>query len=143
MMNVPKALMTWPAASVPSCPPARISRVVATLRLRRSMVAKRSVVGKVVKSSGRSMNSTVIKISTEKVIESASDTSSSHVGSGKIRPQIIATIPRAKSMSPRAKDAFIASMPILLTVLLAAGSAIFVDALFHLIVIQVALIKNA
>ena len=56
----------------PRGPWPRISRVVAMLRASRSRVVTSSTVGKAVKSSGFSMNSAVIRISTETVIESAS-----------------------------------------------------------------------
>ena len=44
--KLPNAWMTWPAASVPSWPCARIRRVEARLRARRSMVEISSTVGK-------------------------------------------------------------------------------------------------
>ena len=70
--KLPKAWMTWPAASVPSWPCARIRRVEARLSASRSMVAISSTVGKAENSSGVWMNSAVIRISTEKMIEMAS-----------------------------------------------------------------------
>ena len=75
----PKASMTWPAASVPSWPWVRIRRVEARLSARRSIVASSRTVGKALKSSGFSMNSAVIRISTEKVIENARQMSSSQL----------------------------------------------------------------
>ena len=77
--------MTWPAASVPSWPCARISRVEARLSASRSMVAISSTVGKAENSSGVWMNSDVIRISTEKVIEIASAKSSNSGGSGRMQ----------------------------------------------------------
>jgi hypothetical protein len=53
----PKAWITWPAASVPSCPLARIRRVDARFRASRNMVAISSTVGKEENSSGFWMNS--------------------------------------------------------------------------------------
>ena len=70
--KLPNASMTWPAASVPSWPCARMSRVEARLSASRSMVAISSTVGKAENSSGAWMNSDVIRISTENVIEMAS-----------------------------------------------------------------------
>ena len=70
--KLPKASMTWPAASVPSWPCARIRRVEARLSESRSMVAISSTVGKEENSSGVWMNSAVIRISTEMMIEMAS-----------------------------------------------------------------------
>ena len=49
----PNAATTWPAASGPSLPCDRISRVVATFSDSRSRVVSRSSVGKLLKSSGR------------------------------------------------------------------------------------------
>ena len=49
------------------------------------------------------MKTTVIKIRTASVIESASEMSSSHGGSGMIRTTMISTRPRAKPRSPRFK----------------------------------------
>ena len=80
----PKASMTWPAAAVPSWPCARIRRVEATLSASRSMVAISSTVGKAENSSGVSMNSAVIRISTDRMIETASSRSSRTGGSGTI-----------------------------------------------------------
>ena len=72
MTKWPNASMTWPAAAVPSWPRARMSRVEARFSARRSIVAMRSTVGKDENSSGSSMNSEVIRISTETMIETAS-----------------------------------------------------------------------
>jgi hypothetical protein len=52
MTKWPKASMTWPAASVPSWPRAKISRVEARLSASRSIVAISSTVGNAENSSG-------------------------------------------------------------------------------------------
>ena len=70
--KLPNASMTWPAAAVPSWPCARIRRVEARLSASRSMVAISSTVGKAENSSGVWMNSAVIRISTDRMIEIAS-----------------------------------------------------------------------
>jgi hypothetical protein len=64
-------------------------------------VAIRRTVGKVEKSNGRSKNKTVIKIMTENVMDKANDISNNHVGIGKIKTVMMATIPSASKMSPR------------------------------------------
>ena len=76
--KLPNASMTWPAAAVPSWPCDRISRVEARLSASRSMVAISSTVGNAENSSGVWMNSAVIRISTERMIEIASARSSSN-----------------------------------------------------------------
>ena len=101
MTKPPKASMTRPAASVPSWPLARISRVEATLRDRRTMVASKRTVGKVLKSRGVSMKRAVIRTSTEKVMEIARPRSSSHVGRGRISTTRMVMTPSASAMSPR------------------------------------------
>ncbi len=53
--NSPKASMTWPAASVPSPPRSRITRVEATFNASRNKVASSKTVGKAAKSTGRSV----------------------------------------------------------------------------------------
>ena len=50
--NWPKAMMTWPAASTPSWPCIRMSRVEATLSDRRSSVSSSSSDGKTENSTG-------------------------------------------------------------------------------------------
>ena len=101
MTKRPKASMTWPAASGPSWPCARISRVEARLSASRSMVAISSTVGKAENSSGAWMNSDVIRISTEKVMEMASAKSSSSGGSGRMSTTRMAIMPTASPMSLR------------------------------------------
>ena len=85
MTKLPNAWITWPAASVPSWPRARMRRVEARLSASRNMVAISSTVGKAENSSGAWMNRDVIRISTEKVIEMASAKSSRSDGSGRMR----------------------------------------------------------
>ena len=99
--KLPNASMTWPAASVPSWPCARMRRVEARLSASRSMVAISRTVGKAENSSGAWMNSDVIRIRTEKVIEMASAKSSRTGGSGRIRTTRIVIMPTASAMSPR------------------------------------------
>ncbi len=103
--KLPNAWMTWPAASVPSCPRDKMRRVEARLRASRSMVAIRRTVGKAENSSGAWMNSAVIRISTEKVIEMASAKSRSSDGSGRMRTTRMAITPTASPMSLRLSSA--------------------------------------
>ena len=65
------------------------------------MVAINSTVGKALKSSGRSMNSTTKRISTDKVIDSARQKSSSHAGIGRMSTTRMPRMPSASAMSPR------------------------------------------
>ena len=109
--KLPKAWMTWPAASVPSWPRDRIRRVEARLSDSRSMVAISSTVGKAENSSGVWMNSAVIRISTEKVIEIASAQSSSSGGSGRISTTRMVSTPMASPISPRRRNAEISPRP--------------------------------
>ena len=83
--KLPNASITWPAALGPSWPWARMRRVDARLSDSRSIVEISSTVGKAENSSGAWMNSAVIRISTERMIETASAKSSSSGGSGRIR----------------------------------------------------------
>ena len=76
-------------------------RAEARLRARRSMVEIRSTVGKAENSSGAWMNSDVIRISTENVIEMASEKSSKSGGSGRMRMTRIVIMPSAKAISLR------------------------------------------
>ena len=99
--KLPNASMTWPAALVPSWPCARIRRVEARLSDSRSIVEISSTVGKAENSSGAWMNSAVIRISTESVIEIASARSSRIGGSGRIRTTRMVRTPTASAMSPR------------------------------------------
>ena len=94
----PNAATTWPAASGPSKPCDSTSRVVATLSDRRSSVLISSRVGKLVKSSGRTMNRPTIRISTLAVIDRDRPQSSRKGGSGRTRMVSRAMTPNA---SPR------------------------------------------
>ena len=95
----PNAATTWPAASGPSLPCDRISRVTATLSDRRRRVVSSKSVGKLEKSSGRLRNRATIRTSTEAVMESARPRSSRRVGSGRISTESSATTPMARPMS--------------------------------------------
>ena len=101
MTKLPNAWITWPAASVPSWPRARMRRVEARLSASRNMVAISSTVGKAENSSGAWMNRDVIRISTEKVIEMASAKSSRSDGSGRMRTTRMAMTPTASPRSLR------------------------------------------
>ena len=102
--KLPNASMTWPAAEVPSWPCARISRVEARLSDSRSIVEISSTVGKAENSSGAWMNSEVIRISTESVIEIASARSSRIGGSGRISTTRMVRTPTASAISPRLRN---------------------------------------
>src|ERR1700689_637631 len=78
-----------------------MSRVEARLSANRSMVAINSTVGKAENSSGAWMNSDVNRISTENVIEMASEKSSNSAGSGRMRTTRIAIMATASPMSLR------------------------------------------
>lgn len=95
----PKALITSPAASIPSCPWDNINLVEARLSDNRSIVDTNKTVGKELKSRGFSINNVVIKIKTDTMIESAKATSINHFGIGKIKTTIIPTNPSAKKIS--------------------------------------------
>ena len=95
----PNAATTWPAASGPSLPWLRISRVVATFSDRRSSVVSSSSVGKDVKSSGRFRNSATMSTRTEAVMEMASPMSSSTVGNGITSTASSMTMPKASPTS--------------------------------------------
>ena len=95
----PNAATTWPAASMPSLPCDRISRVVATFSDRRNSVVSSSNVGKLEKSSGRFRNSATISTSTDAVIDSDNPRSSRNVGSGMTSTDSSATTPRASPTS--------------------------------------------
>ena len=99
--KLPKASMTWPAAAVPSCPFDRISRVEARLSDSRSMVEISRMVGKDENSSGAWMNSAVIRIRIDSVIEIASRRSSTIAGSGRISTTRMMRTPNASARSPR------------------------------------------
>src|ERR1041384_3101248 len=103
--KLPKAWMTWPAAEVPSWPCDRIRRVEARFSDSRSMVEIRSTVGNAENSSGAWMNSEVIRISTDSVIEIARNRSSRIGGSGRISTTRMVRTPSASVMSPRRSSA--------------------------------------
>ena len=73
----------------------------ARLSASRSMVAIRSTVGNEENSSGVWMNSAVIRTSTETVIDTARNRSSTTGGSGRIRTTRIVSTPVASIRSPR------------------------------------------
>ncbi len=93
--------MTWPAASVPSWPRDRISRVEARLSDSRSMVEIKRMVGNEENSSGAWMNSDVIRIRIDSVIEIARNRSSTIEGSGRISTTRMVRMPNASPRSPR------------------------------------------
>ena len=93
--------MTWPAAAVPSWPWLRISRVEAMFSDSRSMVEIRSTVGNDENSSGAWMNSAVIRIRIDTVIEIARNRSSTIAGSGRISTTRMVRTPKARARSPR------------------------------------------
>ncbi len=97
--NPPNAATTWPAASEPSLPWLRISRVVATFSERRNSVVSSSRVGKEVKSSGRFRNSATMSTRTEAVMEIARPISSSTVGNGMTSTASSMTMPNASPTS--------------------------------------------
>jgi hypothetical protein len=115
--KLPNAWMTWPAAEVPSWPCANISRVEARLSANRSMVEINNTVGKAENSSGVWMNKLVIRIRTEKVMETASAKSRRSGGSGRMRMTRIVIMPTAspislrRSMVPRSTSRDIAVSP--------------------------------
>ena len=99
--KLPNASMTWPAAAVPSWPRDRIRRVEARLSASRSMVEISRMVGNEENSSGVWMNSAVIRISTDRMIEIARNMSSTTAGSGRISTTRMVITPIASAMSPR------------------------------------------
>ena len=101
--KLPNASMTWPAAAVPSWPCDRISRVEAMFSDSRSMVEISSTVGNAENSSGVWMNSEVIRIRIDTVIEIARNRSSTIAGSGRISTTRMVRTPNASARSPRFK----------------------------------------
>ncbi len=99
--KLPKASMTWPAAAVPSWPFDRISRVEAMFSDSRSMVEISRMVGNDENSSGAWMNSEVIRIRIDTVIEIARNRSSTIEGSGRISTTRMVRTPNASARSPR------------------------------------------
>ncbi len=96
-----KPAMTPPAASWPSLPWDRMTRVVAMFSASRVIVAISRMVGKDEKSSGFWIHSETIRISTEKAIEKASPISIRNGGIGRKRMQMMPMMPRAKPTSRR------------------------------------------
>ena len=97
----------------------------ARLSASRSMVAISSTVGNEENSSGVWMNSAVIRISTEIMIEMASARSSRTGGSGRIRTTRMVSTPTASAISPRFMKAPISPRPGSLMALVAvAGAAV-------------------
>ena len=99
--KLPKASMTWPAAAVPSWPFERISRVEAMFSDSRSMVEINRMVGNDENSSGAWMNSEVIRIRIDTVIEIARNRSSTIEGRGRISTTRMVSTPNASARSPR------------------------------------------
>ena len=99
--KLPNASMTWPAAAVPSWPFDRISRVEAMFSDSRSMVEISRMVGNDENSSGAWMNSEVIRIRIDTVIEIARNRSSTIEGSGRISTTRMVRTPNASARSPR------------------------------------------
>src|SRR5512141_1460606 len=89
------------------------------------MVAISSTVGNEENSSGVWMNNAVIRISTDRMIDSARLTSSSTGGSGRISTTRMVSTPTASARSPRLKKAPISPRPGSLMPLVAeAGAAV-------------------
>ena len=81
-----------------------MTRVVAMLSDRRSIVAIRSTVGKDEKSSGRWIHSATIRISTENAIEKASPMSIRKAGIGRNRIDRMMMMPRRSRCRGRSGD---------------------------------------
>ncbi len=107
MTKLPNASMTWPAAAVPSWPFDRIRRVDAMFSDSRSMVEIRRMVGNDENSSGAWMNSEVIRIRIETVIEIARNRSSMIEGKGRISTTRMVRTPNASARSPRLRTSTI------------------------------------
>ena len=82
MMNMAKPSITLPAAWVPVWPWPMISLVEETLSDSRSISEASRIVGKAEKSSGRWMNSVMVKIRIASANDAASPMSSTHAGIG-------------------------------------------------------------
>ena len=82
MTNSPNAATTLPADSWPSWPFTRITRVDATLRANRSIVAKRSTVGNEENSSGLRVLIAIMMISKLDAILKVNSTSNKNAGNG-------------------------------------------------------------
>ncbi|EPE99738.1 hypothetical protein RGCCGE502_03512 [Rhizobium grahamii CCGE 502] len=106
MTRLANPAMTPPAASWPSLPCERMTRVVAMLSAKRVMVAIRRMVGKDEKSSGFWIHSATIRINTEKAIENARPISIRKGGIGRKSTQMITMMPMAKPISRTLSPAF-------------------------------------
>ena len=106
-----KARTTCPAASSPSCPRVRMRRVVLRFIASRIMVVMRRTVGNELKSSGLAINRTVIRMTTEKVMEIASPKSTNNGGIGTTNTVKMTIKPSASQISPRRNRLFSPSMP--------------------------------
>ena len=94
-----KPAMTCPAASGPSLPLERMSRVVAMLSDSRSRVASSSTVGKAEKSSGRWIHSDTMRMSTASAMENDRPMSMKVAGNGRNSTVKMKTMPTAKPTS--------------------------------------------
>ena len=99
MTKLAKPAMTWPAASGPSLPLERMSRVVAMLSASRNSVASSSTVGKAEKSSGLWIHSATMRMSTESAIENDRPMSMKVAGNGRNSTVRMKTMPMAKPTS--------------------------------------------
>src|ERR1700734_1400024 len=90
----------WPKLSIttPAYPCRRMSRVAATLRARRNMVATRTSVGNTEKSSGRFTCMAVRRIRIDPVMLAVMRRSTTNVGSGTTRTTTTATTERGMAM---------------------------------------------
>ncbi len=104
MTNSPKASITRPAASVPSCPSLSTIRVEATLRASLKTVAIRSTDGKLEKSSGRYVLMATIKMRSDSKIFETKKTSSKIAGNGNTIMAINARIPSGNVVLVRKDD---------------------------------------
>ena len=99
--NWPKAWMTEPAASMPSLPCSRMSRVEATLSDSRNRVVASRSDGKMEKSIARSVYRLMMRMSTAMVMLAARQRSSSMAGRGMIISMRMEISPSEATMSLR------------------------------------------
>ena len=97
MMKLAKPSMTLPAADVPVWPCPMMSLVDETLSDSRSISEASRIVGKVEKSSGRSMKRVIVNIRIASAKEAARPTSSTQAGIGRIIMMITAISASARS----------------------------------------------
>ena len=97
--NVPNALMTWPAAPVPSLPWSRMRRVEATLSERRNRVTVSRTEGKTENSSGLRTNIDMSRITIATVMLSESSRSMTSGGSGTTMTMRMAITPTPISIA--------------------------------------------